>query len=114
MHLQLSSRMQEQQPHLLPMPPSQNTDPGQPTPMEIEELSDSEGLYGDAGQSTGGSKPHAAAAQRDDTAGDGERLCPWGSPVTALLQTSHAGSGKCILHAQQVFSKQCIVAECRA
>ena len=74
MHLQLSSRMQEQQPHLLPMPPSQNTDPGQPTPMEIEELSDSEGLYGDAGWSTGGSKPHAAAAQRDDTAGDGERL----------------------------------------
>ena len=52
--------LQEQQSHLAVIVPPNN--PGQSTPMEIEELSDSEGLYGDAGQSAEGSMPQAAAA----------------------------------------------------
>ena len=64
--------LQEQQPHLSVLVPSDTIQ--QPTPMDIEELSDSEGLYGDVGRSTERNMPQAAAAAIIDASEACERL----------------------------------------
>ena len=73
-------RAQEKAPPLPPTPPSQDLDPGKAMSADVEELSDSEGLYAHADASTaassapGGRARSAAAAPHANSAGPSECL----------------------------------------
>ena len=83
---------QEQQPCLPPVPLSERLDASEPTLMEVDELSDSEGLYGDAAGSTGGTDSHAAAALHSEATAKGACSTSHAQGLQCSHIETHAGS----------------------
>lgn len=83
----------QEAPPLPPTLPSQDLDPGKPGSMEIEEISDSEGLYGDAGAS----RAEQATAQSIQRHAAGNTLIvhiySWCASTASSLPLLHCAPG---------------------